>query len=128
MANKTVNYQLNQWESTDHFLRADFNEDNLKIETALTALSAGQVRFVHGSYTGNGATSKNITLDEVPQMLIVTYNGRLSQGNYMYGGIVYPGANSTAISLTDTGFTAIGKDNGNISGTKYHYLAVYWNE
>lgn len=133
MANKTANYQLNQWEAKDSFLRADFNEDNAKIDAALTALKASQVRIVHGSYTGNGADTQFIALEQMPQMLIVTYNGRTSQGNIMYGGTIYPGAGSEAISLTDTGFTAKGGSGsnqyrGNLSGNKYHYLAIYWEE
>ena len=35
---KTENYQLNQWDAGDRVLRTDFNGDNEKIETALTAL------------------------------------------------------------------------------------------
>ena len=35
---KTTNYQLNQWEKTDRIMMEDFNTDNQKLETALTAL------------------------------------------------------------------------------------------
>lgn len=41
MPNKTTNYQLNQFLPEDDFLRADFNEDNAKLEAALTGLQAG---------------------------------------------------------------------------------------
>jgi len=37
----TPNYNLNQWEPDDRVLRTDFNADNLKIDAALGALSAG---------------------------------------------------------------------------------------
>ena len=37
--NQTANYQLNQWESTDRILMADFNSDNSKIDAALKAQS-----------------------------------------------------------------------------------------
>lgn len=37
MASYTQNYQLHQWEPSDDFLRADFNEDFKKIDTALKA-------------------------------------------------------------------------------------------
>ena len=33
--NHTTNYDLNQWEATDKVLRAEFNEDNAKIDAAL---------------------------------------------------------------------------------------------
>ena len=36
---KTTNYQLNQWEKTDRIMMDDFNTDNAKLETALTALN-----------------------------------------------------------------------------------------
>ena len=39
--NKTQHYQLNQWEAEDAVLRTEFNEDNQKIDGALSALSAG---------------------------------------------------------------------------------------
>lgn len=35
----TANYQLSQWASTDRILMADFNSDNAKIDTALSALA-----------------------------------------------------------------------------------------
>lgn len=37
--NHTPNYQLSQWEPSDVFVRTDFNEDHLKIDTALHALA-----------------------------------------------------------------------------------------
>ena len=37
--NQTANYQLNQWETTDRILMADFNSDNSKIDAALKAQS-----------------------------------------------------------------------------------------
>ena len=43
--NHTTNYQLCQWEATDKVLRTDFNEDNAKIDAALSALAAAS-RFV----------------------------------------------------------------------------------
>lgn len=38
--NKTERLKLNQWDPTDQILRTDFNEDNRKIEEALTGLDA----------------------------------------------------------------------------------------
>ena len=37
---KTKNYQLCQWAASDRILMADFNNDNAKIEAALTGLAA----------------------------------------------------------------------------------------
>ena len=36
-SNQTPNYSLNQWERDDRILMEDFNADNVKIDTALTA-------------------------------------------------------------------------------------------
>ena len=36
--NHTTNYDLCQWEATDQVLRTDFNEDNAKLEAALSSL------------------------------------------------------------------------------------------
>ncbi len=37
--NSTANYGLCQWEPDDQFSRTDFNDDNLKVDSALAALS-----------------------------------------------------------------------------------------
>ena len=37
-ANYTANYNLCQWEATDQVLRTDFNQDNAKLEAALSSL------------------------------------------------------------------------------------------
>ena len=49
--NKTANYELNQWVSTDYFMMSDFNADNLAIDTAL----AQKANISSGNYIGNGA-------------------------------------------------------------------------
>ena len=54
MANYTEHYQLHQWEGSDSFLRADFNEDFKKIDTALHGLAGKVVQTVSGSYVGTG--------------------------------------------------------------------------
>lgn len=59
---KTENYQLNQWDSTDRIMMEDFNADNVKIEAALAGVAeqaalisqCGNCKIVYGSYTGNG--------------------------------------------------------------------------
>lgn len=48
--NKTENYNLNQWVSTDYFMMSDFNADNLAIDAAL----AGKANISSGTYIGNG--------------------------------------------------------------------------
>ena len=50
---KTQNYQLHQWEATDDFLRAEFNENFGKLDEA--------ARVVVGTYAGDNAESRTIS-------------------------------------------------------------------
>ena len=54
--NHTPNFNLCQWEADDKVLRADFNDDNQKIDAALAGLqqSKGNCRIVTGSYLKKG--------------------------------------------------------------------------
>ena len=138
MPNKTTNYQLNQWEPEDDFLRTDFNEDNAKIEAALTALTAGQVKVVAGSYTGtNSADGREIEVGFQPDAVVLFYNrGFTYNSGYTYGGLFLPGAplitgnGSVAAEVTDTGFKVYYNSNQqqytDQYGSTYHYLALKW--
>lgn len=53
-SNYTSNYGLCQWDETDQVLREEFNQDHLKVDTALGDLKASVVRTAVGSYVGNG--------------------------------------------------------------------------
>lgn len=76
--NHTANYNLNQWQATDPVLRTDFNEDNSKLDAALTTLNAttqqhtaqltqqaaelavrGNITFTTSSYIGTGLGNTN---------------------------------------------------------------------
>ena len=95
MGTKTPNYQLNQWEATDSFLRNDFNEDNAKIDAAIMAVkneaaealngykasvdaalaAAGNCRVTSGSYTGKGTYGSSnptkLTLPFEPKLVVI---------------------------------------------------------
>ena len=140
-SNHTTNYQLCQWEAADKVLRTDFNEDNQKIDAALAAVP----KIAAGTYTGNGAAARTISLPFTPQAVFlcdqaghtaedVTY----LQNKYFYGGLALAGhpvvapGNFTLLSIAENGFT-VGQQtnsdthyfyNGNYSGTVYHYLAI----
>ena len=45
--NKTQHYHLNQWEAEDKVLRAEFNQDNAKLDSAMAqaAQERGEVSF-----------------------------------------------------------------------------------
>ena len=74
-ANKTENYNLNQWVGTDPVLMEDFNADNAKIDAALTAIKGGQLKMATGSYLGGGehgsANPNSLSFDFVPYAVII---------------------------------------------------------
>ena len=49
--NHTTNYQLCQWEAADQVLRADFNEDNQKIDAAMKGIQDTVPVILFGTYT-----------------------------------------------------------------------------
>ena len=135
MATYTEHYGLHQWESTDDFLRTDFNTDFQKIDGAIGGL------LVFGSYTGDGAASREIGLGFTPRaVLVASGEGRMggSGGEHpmIYGGLALPGApvgtSSTRVALevTEGGFRVYeyGVDFDyiriNREGMSYYYMAV----
>ena len=67
---KTKNYQLHQWEATDDFLRTEFNENFGKLDEA--------ARVVVGTYAGDNAESRTISLGFTPQaVLVVSDEGQM---------------------------------------------------
>lgn len=105
--NKTPNYQLHSWTSTDHFRFHEVNENfdlldaALKAEaqtaargrSALSAQMAGKGELVVGSYTGNGAAMQEIIVGhKIKAILIETTKGeRPDHGSlYAYGGLHLP--------------------------------------
>ena len=56
--NKTTNLRLNQWEGTDPILRADFNQDNSRIDQAVAARAL--VRLASKTLT---AAATSVTVD-----------------------------------------------------------------
>lgn len=76
--NYTENYQLPQWEETDRILRADFNDSNSKIDTALSTLAADHIAL--GSYVGNGSNDRTIQLPFPPLFVIIL--GHYCSGSY----------------------------------------------
>lgn len=86
-SNYTENYGLCQWEATDQVLRTEFNEDNQKVDTALSSLAqktsdletglskCGNCRIIYGSYTGSGQAGPSyptsLTFDRKPLAVFV---------------------------------------------------------
>lgn len=89
--NHTTNFHLNQWEPADQVLRTDFNEDNAKLETALTAhnttiqqhtaqlaqqaaqlAGCGNITFVTTSYVGTGrGNTSTLTFSKKPIFIYI---------------------------------------------------------
>ena len=105
---KTVNYQLNQWDAADPIRREDFNADNAKLDATLNAIknaaeedvqslsetvaavaaslgSGGQnARIAWGTYTGNGtygsSNSRTLTFDFYPMLIVCGSDWFVSSG------------------------------------------------
>ena len=143
MANYTEHYQLHQWEPPDDFLRTDFNTDFAKIDAALgekadAAALAEKCGAVTGTYTGDGAGSRTISLGFAPRAVIL----REAEAGYptfaAAGGpdVVDDYSRDVMMELTDQGFMVHYKvfyigANKNISspytnreGEIYTYLAL----
>ena len=158
-SNQTSNYGLSQWEATDKVLREEFNQDNAKIDAALAqekaareeavaAVAATVLKVATGTYTGDGAASRTITLSFTPKaVLLCTISGVMyvsSGSGYVYGGLALEGhpvlkatsdgatvTNHTALEIVNNGFrayctqlTEYSAIRCNYNGSIYHYIAV----
>ena len=128
---KTTNYQLNQWQPGDNFLREEFNEDNRKLDAALAGLDTAKPELVMGTYTGDGLNSQYIELGFAPKaVLVISDRGNVSAsgGLALPDKAVYESHSQKVLEITGTGFTAYGAGSswakGNSSGSVFHYLAV----
>lgn len=133
---QTPNFQLNQWSPEDYVRRTDFNADNLKIDTALGMIP----RVVVGTYTGDGAESREIDLGFKPKAVFVCQgDGAIHESGTIYGGLALQGfpivesygqQTCTGLALTETGFQVAHKNISyrnaltNNGGTTYHYFAI----
>ena len=153
MAQYTANYQFHQWVPEDNFLRTDFNQDFQKIDSTLAslqtqtdskassaALSAVETlanqkcEIAVGSYAGDRAASRKISLPFTPTAVLVErcYGTRdFSSGVYgclaLAGKSARSGQGSTALSLGTDGFTVYQDGNKGVylndTGVTYYYIA-----
>ena len=74
--NKTAHLALNQWVGTDPFRMTDFNEDNEKLDAAISELQTGALRVLKGSYIGTGSHGETnpctLTFESVPKLVIIS--------------------------------------------------------
>ena len=125
---KTEQYQLHQWEPGDSVLREEFNENFAKLDVS--------TRLFFGSYTGDGAAERLISLPITPKaVLVVGASGYMQASSGPYGGLAIAGSPVTnsangggavAIEITDSGFVTHNgvSVNANSSGWLYHYIAL----
>ena len=153
MATYTENYQLHQWVPEDNFLRTDFNQDFAKIDMALTGLKTladgkasttdlsavetlanRKCELAVGSYEGDQAASRKISLPFAPTAVLVErrYGSRESSSK-VYGGLSLAGRPASsglghaALELGADGFTVYQDGNQwvylNDTGVTYYYMA-----
>ena len=154
---QTSNLALSQWGASDRVTRADFNSDNQKIDAAVGALRtadatmqgsistlqgsvsslqtavAGKCSVIVGTYTGDGAAERTISLGVTPKaVLVLPMQGYTFYTNSYYGGLAVTDSpariSSTPIlSVAPNGFTVYFK-NGiktNQTDSIYNYIALY---
>ena len=153
---QTTNLALNQWGASDRVTRADFNGDNSKIDAAVGALRtadttmqgsisalqgsvsalqtavAGKCSVIVGTYTGDGAAERTISLGVTPKaVLVFSQFGYTYNANAAWGGLAVTGspvANGlSVVEITTGGFLVYNRNPGrsNIADQKYNYLAFY---
>lgn len=130
-AQKTEHYQLHQWDPGDDFLRAEFNENFAALDKS--------VRIVFGSYTGDGAAERTISLGFTPKaVLLLTSHGTTWGGREVYGGLALTDHPSKAtynqtvpvVKIVPGGFQVYVFDGtfyvkSNVTNYSFHYLAIY---
>ena len=85
---QTEHYSLNQWQPEDKVLRDEFNQDNAKLDTALTelrTLAGASLRTASGSYTGTGAVSQTISVGFCPALFLLFRMDGIPQRLMMLG-------------------------------------------
>ena len=69
---QTSNYGLNQWAAEDKVLREEFNQDNVKIDTAISNVIAAGPKIITGSYLGTGTQETlHYSIGSQPKFLIL---------------------------------------------------------
>ena len=129
-SHKTQQFQLHVWEPEDDFLRSEFNENFSRLDSQIQ-------RIVTGTYTGDGAASRVISLGFRPQaVLLMDQTGMIHNATYTRGGlaldgfdVVYSAGSTVILSVVENGFQVMNQVNNdkissNKSGLVYHYLAL----
>ena len=142
MANgQTSNYGLNQWAAEDRVLREEFNQDNARLDAALTALTQPVFKAaILAEY--DGTEDVKVELGAQPSMVlvgncigltnIVTSSGSSSDPGHTVALPGYPGyfsgfsgvpVDSVALEVTETGFLLHAGMSTALN--PYYYLALF---
>ncbi len=150
---KTPHLGLNHWQASDKPKMEDFNGDNLLLDQAIAQHVAAENEhvtpqekafvaqpFYLGSYVGNDAAKRSITLGFRPRFVLVfadQFNIALYQSNQTqtsnYLGLACLGFSTTPLEITNQGFSvsySSGAAPGsavarlNAQGVNYAYLAI----
>ncbi len=151
--NHTKNYGLPQWELNDLIRMEDFNGAMNNLEsgmtstaaaaadaqktaetarkTAVAAYSPANKPYATGSYTGNGAQFRDITVGFRPSFLLICKSQLTHLLEFASHGLAMagPDVNSRHIFFTEQGFHLDYTDTTNIhpqmnnNGTIYNYIA-----
>lgn len=142
MASYTANYQLHQWEPADFFLRTDFNADFAKLDAALAGKAgladlAEKLGAVTGSYTGDGSTSRTISLGFAPIAVFLREDGDSGAILAVQNGAVMDEEGEvTMLTVSGQGFQVtydayftgvsnkVREPYANRAGVTYRYLAL----
>ena len=149
--NHTPIYNLCQWKPEDPVKRTDFNEDNAKIEIAMSRLSerasaledrtsnleGGSYTILNpqvcfGAYVGSGTEKKTITLGYRPKLVLALRSTfQTGTGTYFHSGMALEGSLATSgVRIVSDGFEVFNRDDGDIRyrtneyGHTYMYLVV----
>ena len=130
--NYTKNYQLNQWDAGDRVLREDFNEDNRKIDEALS--KCGNCKVELGSYVGTGEKGEyhrnSLTFPRRPLLVYIMgenpglFPGRAEKGmiTVVTNSHLFFNWNGNTLRWYHSNYI---RDQLNEEGVTYHYFALY---
>ena len=108
------------------------------LQSQITALDGGKCEIITGTYTGDGAESRTISLGVTPKAVVIARkDGMMHTGYIMYGGLVVEGypvqySKYNTIEIVDGGFTVfyVRVSSSYFVGTNYngeifYYMALY---
>ena len=121
----TQNLHLPQWEADDRIMHGDFNDAFAAIDTAI----AGGVKIATGTYNGNNAVTRTISLGATPKAVFVLLSeNTMANNNGTYGGLALPDHPCSMVQVVEDGFKVFhysSSSSSNQSGASYVYLALY---